>query len=143
VHYRPGYIATKVAIPTPAPTPEELFEGPVNSARIGLTAQATPDAEHPGLYDIRVTVDLHDIHLERRDGHFTGAFKLSVPNPSAKGTVNTGTVAVDLTDEKLAITLEEGFTVSVTGAESETGEMVVRDLATGIAGSLRVPVAEK
>ncbi len=145
VHYRPGYIATKVAVPTPPPTPEELFEGRVNSARIGLTAQATPDAERPGLYDIRVTVDLHDIHLENKDGHFTGALELSIPKPSTKDTVMTGTVAVDLSDKQLAQALENGFPVSVTGAQPEQGEIrvVVRDRNTGIAGSLRVPVAKQ
>jgi VWFA-related protein len=91
VHYRPGYLATKVAVPSTAPTPEELYDGRVNSARIGLVGQATPDAQHPGLYDVRVTVDLHDIQLARKDGHFIGAFDLSVPKPSSKGTVMTGT----------------------------------------------------
>ncbi len=145
VHFRPGYLATKAAVPPPSPTPEELFEGPVNSARIGLTAQATPDAQRPGLYDLRVTVDLHDIHLDRKDGHFTGAFDVSIPNPSVKGTVMTGTVAVDLTDKQLAEALEKGFPVAVTEAELESGEIrvVVRDRATGIAGSLRVPVEKK
>ncbi len=137
VRYRPGYVATKVALATPSPTPGELFEGPVVSARIGLAAQATPEAQHPGLYDVSLTVDLHDIQLDRKDGHFTGAFDVSVPNPSSKGTVNTGTVAVSLTDEQFAKALENGFNVSLTGAKSESGEIrvVVRDRATGIAGS--------
>lgn len=148
VHYRPGYLATKAAVPPPAPTPEELFEGPVNSARIGLTAQATPDAQHPGLqpalYDVSVRVDLHDIHLDRKDGRFTGAFDFSIPNPASKGTVYTSTVAVDLQDKQLAEALEKGFAVAVTGAEPESGEIrvVVRDRATGIAGSLRIPVGK-
>jgi VWFA-related protein len=144
VHYRPGYIATKTALPPPAPTPEELFEGPVNSARIGLTAIATPDAQRPGLYNLHITVDLHDIHLESKDGHFSGAFAVSVPNPASKGTVHTGTVAVDLTDKQLAQALESGYPISISGAEPMLGEIrvVVRDRATGIAGSLRVPVAK-
>jgi VWFA-related protein len=144
VHYRPGYLATKVAIPAPGPAPEELLAGVVDSARIGLAAQVTPEEQHPGLYDLHVTVDLHDIHLESKDGHFTGAFDLSVPNPSVKGTVKTGTIAVDLTDEKFAEALEHGYTVSVFGAESESGEilLVIRDHAAGTAGSLRVPIAQ-
>ena len=143
VHYRPGYLATKAAVQPPPPPPEELFEGPVNSARIGLTAQAAPEPQRADLYDVLVTVDLHDIHLDRKDSHFIGAFDVSVPNPS-KGTVNTGAVAVDLTDKQLAEALENGFPVAVTGARSESGEIrvVVRDRATGIAGSLRVPAAE-
>jgi VWFA-related protein len=142
VRYRPGYVATKIALATPSPTPGELFGGPVVSARIGLAAQATPETQHPGLYDVRLTVDLHDIHVDRKDDHFTGTFDVSVPNPSSKGTVNTGAVAVNLTDEQLAKGLENGFDVAMTGVPSESDEIrvVVRDRATGIAGSLRIPV---
>jgi len=145
VHYRPGYLATKVAVPATAPTLEELYDGRVNSARIGLVGQATPDAQHPGLYEVRVTVDLHDIQLDRKDGHFIGAFDVSVLKPSAKGTVMTGTAAVKLTDEQLAKALENGFPVKVAGAEPESGEIrvVVRDRATGTAGSLLVPVTRQ
>jgi hypothetical protein len=107
--------------------------------------QATPDAQHPGLYEVRMTVDLHDIQLDGKDGHFTGAFDMSVPKPSAKGTVMTGSVAVNLTDDQLAKALESGFPVKLAGAESEAGEIrvVVRDRATGTAGSLRVPVPKQ
>jgi VWFA-related protein len=138
VRYRPGYLATKVAVPSPSPTPEELFEGPVNSARIGLTAQTTPEAEHPGSYDVHLTVDLHDIHLEPKEGH-------SVLDSSSKGTIFISTLAVDLTEKELAGALENGFPVSMTGAHAESGEIrvVVRDHATGIAGSLRIPVAKQ
>jgi hypothetical protein len=141
LHYRSGYLATKVALPAPAPTPDALFAGRAESASIGLSAQFTP-ARRPGFYDLRVMVDLHDIHLDRNDGHFTGALDLSIPNPSARGIVNTGGVAIDLTDEQFAEALEHGLPVSVTGAESDGGviRVVVRDRATGIAGSLRVPV---
>jgi hypothetical protein len=111
---------------------------------IGLMAQATPATQHPGLYDVQVTVDLHDIHLEPKDGHFTGAFDLSVLNPSSKGTVKTGTVQVDLTESQLLKSLENGLSVFVSGTEAEFGEIrvVVRDRTTGVAGSLRIPVAK-
>jgi hypothetical protein len=141
VRYRPGYLATKIAIPAPSPTPEELFEGPVNSARIGLVAQATAEAQDPGRYDLRMTVDLHDIRLENKDGHFRGNFDVSVLNPSSEGAVFTSTVAVDLMDKELARALETGFAVSITGAPADSGEIRVR--ATGIAGSLRVPAAKQ
>jgi VWFA-related protein len=145
VHYRPGYLATKAAVPAPTPTPQELFEGPGNSAAIGLTAQATPDAQHPGWYDLRVTVDLHDIHLEHSDGHFTGRFDFSFPNPSIKGTVKTGTVEVDLLEQQLAEALESGFILNLKGVEPASGEIrvVVRDRWTDIAGSLRIPVVNQ
>jgi hypothetical protein len=146
VHYRPGYLATKIALPPPPPTLEELLNGPVNSGGIGLAAQVTPEPEHPDLYDVHITVDLHDIHLDRKgDGHYAGAFDLSVPNPPAEHTIRTGTVALNFTDDQLAKNLETGFKVAVFGAGPESGEIrvVVRDRATGAAGSLRVPVTAR
>ena len=142
VRYRTGYFATKVAVPLPPPTPQELFEGPVDATGIGLAAQAKPDADHPGLYDVRVTVDLHDIRLDSKDGHFIGAFDLSIPNPSTKHSVKTAIVPVDLTEEQLVDALGSGLTGGVTGVESESGEIrvVVRDRATGVAGSVRIPL---
>ncbi len=142
IHYRTGYLAAKVALPAPAPTPQELFEGPIDATGIGLAVQAAPDAQHPGLYDLSVTVDLHDIHLEPNASHFTGSFELSTPNPSAQHTVRTGTVAVDLTDQQFAEALEHGFTGNVNAVESSSGEIrvVVRDPSTGAAGSVRVPI---
>ena len=143
IHYRSGYLATKAALPPPAPTGAELLEGQLDLTGIGLSAQATPEPEHPGLYDVNVTVDLHDIHLDRKDGHFAGSFVLYFPNPSLKDALKTGTVAVNLTSEQLGNALENGLTRIVKGIESDMGEIhvVVRDRATGMAGSLRVPVA--
>jgi hypothetical protein len=144
VHYRPGYLATKVPVPAAAPAPEELYDGRVNSARIGLLGQAMAEAQHPGLYDVRVTVDLHDIQLDRKDGRFIGAFDLAVVKPSSKGTVMSGTAAVNLTEEQLGKALENGFPVMVAGVEPQSGgiRVVVRDRATGTAGSLLVPVSQ-
>ena len=60
-----------------------------------------------------VTVNLHDIHVNHKDGHFIGAFDLSVPNPSNKGTVFTGSIAVDVPDREFAEALENGLPVSL------------------------------
>lgn len=144
LHYRSGYLATKAAIPSPGPTPDALYAGRADSARIGLSAQFTPEALRAGFYDLRLTVDLRDIHLDRKDGRFTGALELSIPNPSVRNTVSTAAVAVDLTDREFPEALRNGIPVSVTGAQPENGQIrvVVRDRATGIAGSLRIPVTK-
>jgi hypothetical protein len=143
VDYRPGYLATKVPAPTPALPLADLFEGRIDATGIGLAAQATPEPEHPGFFDVRVVMDLHDIHLDRKDDHFTGAFDLSVPDPSTKGAIRTGTFALNLTDQQLAEALENGLALNLAGARPDGGEIrvVVRDRATGVAGSLRIPIA--
>jgi VWFA-related protein len=144
IHYRPGYLATKAAAPPPSPTLAELFYDPLEFTSIGLTGQVAPSAEHPGLYDVRVKVDLHDIHLEPKDGQFTGAFELSIPNPSSKGTAKTVTFSVNLTEAQLAESLDKGGNVTVSGVESDLGKIrvVARDRATGAAGSLLIPVGK-
>ena len=142
IHYRTGYLATKIDAPTPAPSLQQLLNAPLQFSGIGLTAQASEDSEHAGLYDLHVTVDLHDIHLDHKEGRSTGTFDISVPNPSVPGTVKSATAVVDLTDEQLPQALESGFPVQITGVESKSGEIrvVVRDRATEAAGSLRIPV---
>lgn len=146
IHFRAGYLATKVALPAGAPIPPtlaDLLNDPLDATSIGLAAQSSPDAQHSGQYNLSVIVDLHDIHLVHKDGHYTGAFDFTVPTPS-KGadSVATGTVALDLTEEQFVDALGTGYHLNVAGAESESGEihMVVRDHSTGLAGSLRIPV---
>ena len=66
-HYRSGYLATKAALPAGAPIPPtlaDLMDDPIAATGIGLVAHATRQAQHPDLYDVQVTVDLHDIHLD-------------------------------------------------------------------------------
>ena len=142
IHYRPGYLATKLAVPPPPPSPQELFEGPVDFTGIGLTAQSTPDKQRPGSFDLKLAVNLHDIHLEPKDGHFTGTLDVSIPNPAQEHSVQTATITLYMNNQQLAAALEKGFPLSVAGARPISGEIrvVVRDRATGAAGSIRVPV---
>lgn len=143
LHYRSGYLATKVAPPPPAPSLQDLFQSPVNASGVGLAAQASPDGEHPGLYQLTLTVDLHDIRMQPKDGHFAGSLELSLMNPSDSDTVKTGTIALDLTSSQFASALETGLTIKLTGLAAIAGEIrvAVRDASTGAAGSLRIPVA--
>ncbi len=145
IRYRPGYIATKVAAPPPPPSLAELFFDPLEYTGIGLTGRVTAETEHAGLYDVRLTVDLHDIHLERKNGKLIGAFDLSIPNPSSKGTAKTVTFALNFTDAELAAALEKGGTVTLAGVEADSGaiRIAVRDRASDATGSLLVPVGKQ
>jgi VWFA-related protein len=145
VHYRSGYLATRVELPPPPPALAELVDNPLDSSGIGLAAQATSESENPRLYDVRLTIDLHDIRLDHKDGRSTGSFYVSFPDPSVKGNARTGLIAIDLTDSQLADKLKTGYSLFAQGVESDAGEirMVVRDRATGVAGSLRVRVDKR
>jgi VWFA-related protein len=144
VRYRPGYVATKQAlatiVPPTADTVADLLENPLDATAIGLTAQLTPDMR-PGLYRVRVVVDLHDVHMDREGGGWVGKFDLAY---SLGENVRMRTVEFHLTDLELAEALREGYAVSIAGIAAPEGSLRVlaRDPSTGLAGSVRVSVRQ-
>jgi hypothetical protein len=142
VRYRPGYVATKQQLSSPVPSQAaalaELLADPLDATAIGITAQFTPDAK-PGLYQVRVTVDLHDVHLERAGDRSTGKIEVAVPLGE---NAHVRTITIDLTGKQLAEALQTGFTTIVPGVEAsgDAIRLVVRDPSSGVAGSLRIPV---
>ena len=144
VRYRPGYFASKSAVPVPIPPDQDQFANPLDLTAIGLTAQVRADPGTPEGREIHVTVDLHDLHLERQKGWFTGAFKLSLLFPGTDS-IRSWTFPLSLPEEQLEAALRSGYTLDAKGIPREVGEVriVVRDLATAATGSLRVPVAKQ
>jgi VWFA-related protein len=142
VRYRPGYLATKQELAmTALPRPDmiaELFENPLDDTAIGITARTEPDPR-PGRYQVRLTVDLHDVHLERAGPAWVG--KVEVAFPFENGP-RVSTIGINLTDEQMAQFLERGLVIDATGIEAsgDAIRVVVRDPSTGVAGSLRIPV---
>src|SRR5579872_1751567 len=147
LHYRSGYLATKDEVPSAvdAPSLAELLEDPIDSTGLGLAAQAIPQDQRPGLCDVRITVNLHDVKLKRIDRQSVGALDFATPSAYPDGTIKGGSVAINLADDQLVSTLEHGFTFVIRGVEANLGEvrLVVRDHTTGIAGSLRVPITKQ
>lgn len=132
--YRPGYLATKL------PTNVELLQNPLESTSVGLTAQIRPDPASPERQQIHLTVDIHDIRLEPKDGAFAGAFDFVLMTP-ASGSARSQVVQVNFPEAQLAQVLASGYSVNVSGLppQSEEIRLVVRDRATGAVGSLRIP----
>ena len=76
MRYRPGYLATKSIQPAAVPSLEELIETPLDATAVGIAAQAGPDPR-PGSYQLHLTVDLRDVHLDREEGRLLGVIDLS------------------------------------------------------------------
>jgi VWFA-related protein len=144
VRYRPGYLATKSALPAATPSLDELMETPLDATTIGLAAQAVADPEHAASYRLRITVDLRDVHLDREEGHYLGALDMSFLLPGSRS-VRTVAMRVDIPEAQFAQAIEGGYAVNVSGVNAPPGEIqvVVRDRATGAAGSLRIPLARQ
>ncbi len=133
-HYRPGYVATRQ-------TGGELVQSPLDLTGVGLTAQLRQDPAKPGLREMHLTVDLHDVRLEASNGRLRGAFDLMLLTPGSHSLLYEA-VQVGIAQAHLEAALANGYSVSVSGLNVQSGELrvAVRDRSTGIAGSLRVPV---
>lgn len=140
VRYRPGYLALKTALPSRLPPDPDEFENPLEMTGIGLTAQLVPGPGAAEVRRIRLTLDLHDVRLERQNGRLKGTVKLSLLFPST-GSLRSWTLSVNLTDEQFAQALANGYTLDLQdiGGQPRDLRVVVRDLATGATGSLRIP----
>jgi VWFA-related protein len=144
VNYRPGYIATKAAPPAPVLSEQTLLEAPLDSTGIGLTAQLQPDPDQPGMRQLQLVVDLHDVHLEPDGGRMKGAFEVVVVNRASR-VGRSDRIPVDIPEEALAQALDIGYTVIFQGIDAEPGELraIVRDPNANAVGSLRIPVPKE
>ncbi len=143
LNYRPGYLATKLPPPVPVMSEQALLDAPLDSAGIGLTARLQPDPARPGMRQLQLVVDLHDVHLKSEGGRLKGLFEVLVVNDS--GAFRSDRIAVDLPPSMLAKALDSGYTVTFSGIPAEPGQLraVVRDPGINAAGSLRIPVPKE
>jgi hypothetical protein len=143
VRYRPGYVATRqapsLAAPSESAAINQFLENPLDATALGLTARFEPDPGKPNAHRVRLTVDLHDVHLERQGVHSVGALQLAFQFGSQ---VRTGAVQIDLTDSQLSNALKTGFVTTLSGIDTpgDSIRVLVRDPSTGAAGSLKIPV---
>jgi VWFA-related protein len=148
LRYRENYFAARIA-PAAAPaandhpkTVEALLKDPLDATQLRLVAETTPDQAKPGFWQVQVSVDLHDIHLENQDNVWVGGVNISLSIDGSRG-YRTISTKVRIPSEGLAAALERGIAVndSIDGT-GLTGRLriVAQDRATGAVGSIRVPL---
>jgi VWFA-related protein len=141
IRSRNGYFAAKAGEDPAAPlTVTQLLQDPLDASAVGIAAQASPDAAQSGRYEIRAVIDLHDIHLEHRNGLSSGAVNVSVFVEGSRS-ARTITRKVEIPDDQLASALTQGLIVTDTvemAAKTADARVVAQDPATGAAGSVRI-----
>jgi hypothetical protein len=146
VHHRGGYFASKtVPDPDQGASLADLLRDPLDASGLGLLAQAAPDAAKPGFFEVRVTVDLHDVQLARENARRSGAVDLSF-TLEGSGKARTKTIRIDIPDGQFEDALANGLNVSEpieTDGKAKDLRVVVQDRTTGVAGSVRVPLREQ
>jgi VWFA-related protein len=138
VRYRANYFASKTAA-NERPTLEQVLKDPLDATQLELIAEITPDGQ------VRVTVDLHGVELEKQDNIWMGAVDVSFMIEGSRS-ARTITTKVKIPDRLLAETLEKGIVVSDSIAvDGPMGvlRIVAQDQASGAAGSVRVPLGKK
>jgi VWFA-related protein len=134
VRYRRSYLASGVVTAAnEGPAREALLSDPFDATQLELVAETTPD-------HVQVTVDLHDVHLEKQNGTWVGAIDVTFLVEGSH-TARTITRKLEIPDAELAAALEKGIVVTDSiAADGQTGTLriVAQDRATGAAGSLRI-----
>ncbi len=152
LRYRETYFAAKPQTEAEKrPTPGQLLNDPLDATQIGVLAQATPDPARPGFFNVRVSVDLHDIHLDLQNNNpqnskWSGSVELSFFVENSKS-AQISTQSIEVPADQLATALEKGvvFEHPIEAPPQSSGRasvlrIAVEDKATGAAGSLRLPL---
>jgi hypothetical protein len=111
---------------------------------VTLAAIAHPDPARPGFQKVDVSVNVNDLKMERRGDGWSGAFELGLYVIGAgSGSGSTQTINLNFTNDQLSQAMASGMIV---GSAIDTRKQpvklraVVRDRASGAAGSVEIPV---
>jgi VWFA-related protein len=146
LRYRESYFAAgPQAEGAERPSLERLLRDPLDATQIGLVTEAQPDPARPGFFNVRVSVDLHDLQFDHQDGKWIGAIDVAFGIENA-ASFQVLTRTIEIPDALFATALEKG--IAITHAmewQSKAGRLrvVVEDKVSGAAGSLRVPLGKK
>jgi VWFA-related protein len=146
LRYRKNYFVSKTAVTNERASLEDLLKDSMNATQLELVAEPTPNPARPGSWDVRATVDLHEVQLERQGNVWVGGVDVSF---LVEGSRNFGTITrtVEIPDKQLAAYLGKGIVVNhaiqLDGGQAGVLRIVAQDRATGAAGSVRVLLGKK
>jgi VWFA-related protein len=150
VRHRTGYFAVKDQAPDEKERRSilaELLSSPLDASRIGLQASVEPVPSNAKAFRVLLRIDAADLHLERRNDHWTGILDVAMRLESSKQKgVQLRTVSIDLPEENLRTALLRGLLLDETVTTDRSVDrvrIVLQDRATGFAGSLFLPLGTK
>lgn len=145
---RKGYYATDLKRPTEKQSEEslqEIFAMPLEATGIGMIAQLDPYLRQAGVYQLTMTFNLQELHLEREKDNWVALIRFATYFPAAaKPNGTEETMKITLTQKRLRETLANGYTLQrliVEGNSKGYVRVAIQDRVTGAAGSVRLPLA--
>jgi len=150
LRHRAGYFAAKEKAPDEKERRAivaELLSSPFDASRIGLQAAVQLAPSGNGAFRILLKVDAADLQLEHRNDRWAGVLDVAIRLESSKQkAVPSQTSVIDLSEESFRAALLRGLTLEetvTTDRQSDRVRVVLQDRATGLAGSLWVPLVRK
>jgi hypothetical protein len=120
----------------------ELSQSPLDATQLELVTETMRDRERPGFWQVRASIDLHDVHLENQNHSWVGAVDVSFLMEGSQ-TARTFTRRVEIPDEQLSAALGRGIVVDDSVALNGVLHVVAQDRATGAAGTVSVPLGAR
>ena len=148
LRYRKNYVAFSVK-QRPNPAMNDLVDDAFDATAIGVMAVTAPDPSKPDIHQVQVRVDMNNLQFEHRADKWVAAFDLGLAIEgisSGPPQVSTKAMSLNLTDEQLKQGLSAGLLVdnSVPSPPKPVKlRVVVQDKGSGLAGSVRVPMAPR
>jgi VWFA-related protein len=147
VRHREGYWGFGAARPTQVtPGLVNLLIAPTNATAVGLTASVVPVDGQPGHLDLVVIADTRDLGLTFDGtlwhGHLEMAMYFAIPEGETL-LLPVQDLVIQMSDADFQAVQETGYLILTrleTDGLSGWMRLVVRDQASGQAGSLRVPI---
>lgn len=148
LRYRKGYYATDLKQPSEKQSErsvEEIFATPLEATGIGMAARLDPYPRQAGIYQLTLSFNLQELHLEREKNNWVGMIRLATYFPtSSKPNGTEETIKITLTEQRLRESLAYGYTFQTwVIAGNRTGDLrvAIEDRATGAAGSVKLQLA--
>ena len=148
LRYRKGYYATDLKQPTEKQSEEtlqEIFATPLEATGIGMIARLDPDLHQAGVYQLTMTFNVQELHLEREKNNWVALIRLATYFPAAaKPNGTEESIKITLTERRLRETLANGYTMQrlvIAGNRKGDLRLAIQDRVTGAAGSVKLPLA--
>ena len=145
LRHRKGYYATDLKPATEKQNQQalqEIFATPLEATGIGMAARLDPYPRQAGVYQLTLTFNLQELHLEREKNNWTALIQFATYFPAASKPNGTEeSIKLTLTEQRLRESLAYGYTMQqMVIAANRTGDLrvAIQDRATGLAGSVKL-----
>jgi VWFA-related protein len=145
---RKGYYASDLKQPTEKQNRvslHEIFDTPLEATGIEVSAILTPYPRLAGAYQLTMSFNLQELHLEREKNYWVALIQLATYFPAAaKPNGTEESIKITLTEQRLRETLANGYTMQrlvIPGDRKGDMRLAIQDRVTGAAGSVKLQLA--